>query len=358
MKEVIDFTNIEHKKLSGFWRRFAAFSFDYFIINIICSIGLGIIIACGYVFINLFTSKIDMLSSQNYLTSSDGYDMIFGLILVFAYLLYTFSIFGLTIYIRVVQQSKYAQSWGKKFFGLYILHDSNRRMTIGEALGRAFLYILEVATLGIGWIIMLFRSDKKTLSDIIVETSVYKLEDKKYKTRVIIWNIGYFVIYTIMIWVYMYMLFTSIQADRVRTKMLTDKTRSDMITYNSPIDLNSPDGCYGVDGKYEGEDNVALFEFKINSQEKNLSYMERGTVMKVVGFDPTTFNYSEFMSDAKDYGSMVYTQMVNDYIKEKNESLSNKDKIEEVEKLDLKSIDVNSIDGRYCEPLPITGGNS
>jgi hypothetical protein len=231
-------------------------------------------------------------------------------------------------------------------------------MTIGEALGRSFLYILEVATLGIGWIIMLFRSDKKTLSDIIVETSVYKLEDKKYKTRAIIWNIGYFVIYIIITWVYMYIIFTSIQADRVRTKMLTDKTRSDMITYNSPIDLNSPDGCYGVDGKYEGEDNVALFEFKINSQEKNLSYMERGTVMKVVDFDPTTFNYSEFMSEAKDYGSMVYTQMVNDYIKEKNESLSNKDKIEEVEKLDLKSIDVNSIDVNYCEPLPITGGNS
>ena len=353
MKEVIDFTSIESKKLSGFWRRFAAFSFDYFIINIICSAGLAIMFGFALLIAKMLGDGFTPLEQVG-----DGGAILFGLLIAFAYLLYTFSIFGLTIYIRVVQQSKYAQSWGKKFFGLYILHDSNRRMTIGEALGRAFLYILEVATLGIGWIIMLFRSDRKTLSDIIIETSVYKLEDKKYKTRTIIWNIGYFVIYTIMMWVYMYILFTSIQADKVRTQALADKTRSDMIIYNSPIDLNSPDGCYGVDGKYESEDNVALFEFKIDSQDNSLSYMERGTVMKVVDFDPTTFNYSEFMSDAKDYGSMVYTQMVNDYIKEKNETLPVKDKVEEVERLDLKSIDVNSIDVNYCEPLPISGGNS
>ena len=63
---------------------------------------------------------------------------------------------------------------GKRIFRLYVVRHDGSKVGFGRALARWLCYFLSLLTLGIGFLIIAFRQDKRGLHDLICDTIVVK----------------------------------------------------------------------------------------------------------------------------------------------------------------------------------------
>ena len=68
----------------------------------------------------------------------------------------------------------WATTAGKKPFGLYVVRSDGSKIGFGRALARHFAYYVSFFTLGFGFIMIAFRSDKRGLHDLICDTVVIR----------------------------------------------------------------------------------------------------------------------------------------------------------------------------------------
>ncbi len=78
-------------------------------------------------------------------------------------------------FITVVFWVKKGQTPGFKAYDLRLIDDNtNKPVTFGLAVARYFLFIISAVTI-VGAILPFFRKDKKTLQDVLMQTSVVRL---------------------------------------------------------------------------------------------------------------------------------------------------------------------------------------
>ncbi len=68
----------------------------------------------------------------------------------------------------------WATTLGKRTFGLYVLRSDGSRIGFGRALARNLAAILSLLLLGIGFLMIAFRQDKRGLHDLICDTVVIR----------------------------------------------------------------------------------------------------------------------------------------------------------------------------------------
>lgn len=68
----------------------------------------------------------------------------------------------------------WATTLGKRPFGLYVVRTDGSKLSPARALGRYLAYFLSALTLGIGFIMVGFRQDKRGLHDLICDTVVIR----------------------------------------------------------------------------------------------------------------------------------------------------------------------------------------
>ena len=68
----------------------------------------------------------------------------------------------------------WATTAGKKSFGLYVIRSDGSKIGFGRALARHFAYYVSFFTLGFGFFMIAFRSDKRGLHDLICDTVVIR----------------------------------------------------------------------------------------------------------------------------------------------------------------------------------------
>ena len=68
----------------------------------------------------------------------------------------------------------WATTIGKRVFGLYVVRADGSKVGIGRALARWLCYFLSLLILGIGFLMIAFRRDKRGLHDLICDTMVVR----------------------------------------------------------------------------------------------------------------------------------------------------------------------------------------
>lgn len=70
--------------------------------------------------------------------------------------------------------ANWATTAGKKTLGLYVIRSDGSKIGFGRALARHFARYVSFLTLGVGFILIAFRSDKRGLHDLICDTVVIR----------------------------------------------------------------------------------------------------------------------------------------------------------------------------------------
>ncbi|MEC1564953.1 RDD family protein [Bacillus velezensis] len=144
---------------AGFWIRFLAYVIDQIIIGILIFIiqfMVSFLFAAG-------VAAADPFMTENQFNISF---LVFGVIPILA------SSFVISIlYFSLLTASKMQGTLGKALLGLKVVIEDGGRISIGQAFGRAFAYIISKLILYIGFIMGAFR-EKKTLHDIMCSTRV------------------------------------------------------------------------------------------------------------------------------------------------------------------------------------------
>lgn len=155
---------MEHSKLVnyefvGFWSRFFASIIDSFVMGIPLAI----------IFFILFSFGTDSTMITISLEHAAEIDTNSNLVDLFSRL--AFMILTITLWLK----------WGGKTPGKALLNmkiisgkEETNELTLGQAVLRYVGYFLCVLTLGIGFLIVAFRDDKRGLHDIIANTYVVK----------------------------------------------------------------------------------------------------------------------------------------------------------------------------------------
>ena len=129
---------------AGFWKRFAAFVIDMFILSI-GNFFIGFIFGIPY---DVLTGKAEFAGfADNYILS-----FILGLLLVW-------------IYQAVMESSAKQATLGKMALGIVVTDLSGNRVSFGKASGRYFGRILSGFILGIGFLMIGFTAKKQGLHD-------------------------------------------------------------------------------------------------------------------------------------------------------------------------------------------------
>ena len=145
-------TNLADYPQASFWQRVGALLIDGFIVGIIGGVVGGVL---GFI--------------EGFTLGSMGCDPD---VIVFISQLLNFAvgvIIGLSY--QVFFLSKYAATPGKMVLGLKVLHNGENP-SVGLAIGRYFATWLSWSLCCIGYLMMLFRDDNKTLHDMICDTVV------------------------------------------------------------------------------------------------------------------------------------------------------------------------------------------
>lgn len=129
------------QKPAGFWVRFFATFIDGFIVAV-----MSVILA------SIFQDAPNSLEESNSA-------FIFQLM---------YSVVGI-IYLTA---SRFKGTPGKIMLGLQVVKEDGERIGIGRSIGRFFAYILSATIFYIGYIMVAFREDKKSLHDMICHTRV------------------------------------------------------------------------------------------------------------------------------------------------------------------------------------------
>ncbi len=129
---------------AGFWKRFAAFIIDMFIVSIAGFI-IGFIFGVPY---DVLTGKAEFVRfADDYILSS-----ILSFLLVW-------------IYQAVMESSVKQATLGKMALGIIVTDLSGKRISFGKASGRYFGQILSGFILGIGFLMIAFTARKQGLHD-------------------------------------------------------------------------------------------------------------------------------------------------------------------------------------------------
>ncbi|MCY9089634.1 RDD family protein [Bacillus mojavensis] len=147
------------EKPAGFWIRVLAYLIDGIIVSVPSYIILFII---NSVFI------AGSIATDPYMTK-DEY-MVKYLTLAFLPTMLIMIVISV-LYYGLLTASKMQGTLGKKILGLKVVNEQGGRVSIGQAIGRYFAYILSGMIFYIGFIMVAF-GEKKGLHDIICRTRV------------------------------------------------------------------------------------------------------------------------------------------------------------------------------------------
>ncbi len=73
----------------------------------------------------------------------------------------------------------WATTAGKRLFGLYVVRTDGSKVGLGRALARHLAYYLSFITLGIGFLMIALRADKRGLHDLVCDTVVIQRTGRK-----------------------------------------------------------------------------------------------------------------------------------------------------------------------------------
>ncbi len=85
----------------------------------------------------------------------------------------TFFLLVSALYV-IIGWSVWSTTIGKRIFGLYVLRPDGSKLTFGRAFARWLATSLSLILLGIGFLMIAFRRDKRGLHDLICDTVVVK----------------------------------------------------------------------------------------------------------------------------------------------------------------------------------------
>ena len=140
---------------AGFWKRFAAYTIDMFIV----SIG-------GFVIGFIFGIPYDVLAGKaEFVGFADDYILSF----ILSFLL-------VWIYQAVMESSSKQATLGKMALGIIVTDLSGKRVSFGKASGRHFGQILSGFILGIGFLMIAFTARKQGLHDMMAGCLVINKE--------------------------------------------------------------------------------------------------------------------------------------------------------------------------------------
>ena len=74
----------------------------------------------------------------------------------------------------IIGWSVWSTTIGKRIFGLYVLRPDGSKLGFGRAFARWLATNLSLILLGIGFLMIAFRRDKRGLHDLICDTMVVK----------------------------------------------------------------------------------------------------------------------------------------------------------------------------------------
>jgi uncharacterized RDD family membrane protein YckC/type II secretory pathway pseudopilin PulG len=139
---------------AGFWRRFAALFIDGLIVAG-CSVGVAVVFGV-----------LAMIGSSEFTTGA-----------VVGYYLASFVIQWL--YFALSEASPHQATIGKRALEIYVADAAGQRISFGRATGRVFAKWLNALTLGIGWLMAAFTSEKRALHDYVAGTIVLARDDAR-----------------------------------------------------------------------------------------------------------------------------------------------------------------------------------
>ncbi len=146
-------------KPAGFWIRFLAYFIDGIIVSIPNYIILFIIntmLVAGSKAANPYMTQDEYF--VKYMTHAFLPTMLITLVIS-------------VLYYGLLTASKMQGTLGKKILGLKVVNEQGGRVSVGQAIGRYFAYILSGIIFYIGFIMLAF-GEKKGLHDIICKTRV------------------------------------------------------------------------------------------------------------------------------------------------------------------------------------------
>jgi uncharacterized RDD family membrane protein YckC len=141
------------KSYAGFWIRVNAFLIDF-----------------ATLYATMIVSVLVLLLSVAYLTSVtlNGIAMI-----VYVYLL-LFGLIGVWLYFSLFESSRKQATPGKLLLCIKVVGSDGSRMSFGTATKRYFSKFLSALTLGAGYIMAGFTSEKQALHDMITDSFVIR----------------------------------------------------------------------------------------------------------------------------------------------------------------------------------------
>lgn len=139
----------KQSKYAGFIKRTAATGIDILVLNLITTL---------IFLINLYVQGCDIntLNQNNLQLNLTWPVIIFPLIYLF--------------YCTITQYSKQMGTYGEKILSIEILDKEDNPITLGQAFFRNLLRILNILTLFIGYLLIIFTKKKQSLSDILTKT--------------------------------------------------------------------------------------------------------------------------------------------------------------------------------------------
>lgn len=159
MREGVTFRMGSQAQYAGFWIRVAAKLVDSFILSFILMVVMGLLAG------GLHLSGMQIAPDQ-----TPGSPPPTGfIILIIAY--YVLAI-GLQIFYSIYLTGKYGATWGKMAVGIRVVGEDGSRVSYARSTGRFFAEWLSGMTMGIGYIIAAFDSEKRSLHDHVCATRV------------------------------------------------------------------------------------------------------------------------------------------------------------------------------------------
>jgi uncharacterized RDD family membrane protein YckC len=81
---------------------------------------------------------------------------------------------ALNLVYYTVAFSIWSTTLGKRPFNLYVVRTDGSKLSVARALARALAYRLSILTLGIGFVIVALRQDRRGLHDLLCDTVVIR----------------------------------------------------------------------------------------------------------------------------------------------------------------------------------------
>ena len=151
---------MENYKPAGFWKRFLAYMIDYFILSTVGTI-IGFLSIIPIVFAAPTDAEFDFWW--------------------YAVVLPVSLIIGLGYYV-LLERSRLQGTIGKYALQLQVVDQDGNRISGLRAFARAFCMIFSFIILGIGWLMIAWRKDKRALHDLMSGCYVIQKEEVKKET--------------------------------------------------------------------------------------------------------------------------------------------------------------------------------